>query len=567
MKQSHVEIVLIIVNIILLLYLVYCYTIGDRFESFHEVSDETVPHNHYDGTTDTPQNSGCVDDGNNNCVQTAISPSAQLYIDAEGIRDELFAGFQTKETLLDEYKGDLITRINTEITNLNNNISQGTITDIDIDTCFDNIHTETVIVYDNIYTHIMNWLRLKEEAVKAKDDEAQDSNDVSTDIKNAISDIRSEVRTKSIDLYNRVLLGLYAIISHIFNVGIDTDTTFAQASLNKSEHAESVIDNSLSYADYIDQALSRLESAKQAQLYATCAQMVANTLARIGFHAYQKLYVIRVSNVDRNVIYNNLFALRQEMHPLFEEDFHDLILDHTRQVFHLANTKTKDLRSAVEAEIVKRSDHINKRKNGESEGYEDNILTDLTQNQNYTQTTQSASSVQNANVYRVINEYIDTYLYDDYFQRVAGQAYSATVSGLTAPDAQTAATDAQTAAISAYDHVMSDEFLNATSQFMLGEPGANCDSDWSYFEKNDETLCKTTAKQWLNEELKSIITSDFTVNTVNDTSEIKRLRCHVGGVSISEPWIRWNTMPDEVFGLTTDLTNGSPDHRPVCKKI
>ena len=70
MKQAHVEIALIIVNIIMLLYLVYCYTINDRMESFHEVIDEIVPHNHYDGNTSTSidQNSGCVNDvGSNVC--------------------------------------------------------------------------------------------------------------------------------------------------------------------------------------------------------------------------------------------------------------------------------------------------------------------------------------------------------------------------------------------------------------------------------------------------------------------------------------------------------------------
>ena len=50
--------------------MVYCYTINDRMESFHEVIDEIVPHNHYDGNTSTSidQNSGCVNDvGSNVC--------------------------------------------------------------------------------------------------------------------------------------------------------------------------------------------------------------------------------------------------------------------------------------------------------------------------------------------------------------------------------------------------------------------------------------------------------------------------------------------------------------------
>jgi hypothetical protein len=77
MKQAHVEFVLIIVNIILLLYLVYCYTSNGLEESFHEVSNEIVPHNHYDESPGIDQNNGCKDNiGSNICER--YSPPNQM---------------------------------------------------------------------------------------------------------------------------------------------------------------------------------------------------------------------------------------------------------------------------------------------------------------------------------------------------------------------------------------------------------------------------------------------------------------------------------------------------------
>lgn len=81
MKQAHVEIVLKIVNITLLLYLVYCYTINDRMESFHEVIDEIVPHNHYDKNPDIIyQNSGCVNDATGSNVCEREGQPIKIYV-------------------------------------------------------------------------------------------------------------------------------------------------------------------------------------------------------------------------------------------------------------------------------------------------------------------------------------------------------------------------------------------------------------------------------------------------------------------------------------------------------
>ena len=581
MKQAHVEIALIIVNITLLLYLVYCHTIGDRLEeSFHEVIDDIVPHNHYDdSSTSIDQNSGCKNDattGSNVCIQTNISDSAQLYLDAKGIRDELFTGFQAKEDLLNGYKVNLIADINTEINGLNIKINdeETTITINDIQTCFDNIHRKTLDTYVNIYT-IMDWVRLKEEGVKAKDEDAQASNDVSTDIKDAISDIRSEVRTKSIDLYDKVLTAFHDVTEHIKIVGVDTYTTFKEASLIASANAKDGIADSLPYTRYIDEALDRLEYAKQAQLYATIAQMVANTLARIGLYTYEQLYY-NSADCDGNGCINPgggyitgsnlLYPIPgYTTYPDFDETLYNYMYDDTESSVSNTQAAAIALNAAVIMKINDRNTLITNRKDGIPTAYDATNYgdTDLTEDQGGTtiDLKQSVSAAQTAFVTQ--NTKFLNVLYPLIFTDIQYSYYIIVIAAdipLKANNAQTAATEAQTAAIAAYNHVTSEEFLNDTSQFMLGEPGTNCVSPYSFFTANDRDLCRITAKQWLNEELKSIISLDFTVDTEDDIYKLGRLRCHVGGVSISEPWIRWNNM-------SFDLTNGDEYHRPVCKKV
>lgn len=63
-ENIHIENVLILVNVILVLYLVYCYS-NRAIERFHEdgTYPRNQPHNHYtDGDGNTDDNTGCGDD-------------------------------------------------------------------------------------------------------------------------------------------------------------------------------------------------------------------------------------------------------------------------------------------------------------------------------------------------------------------------------------------------------------------------------------------------------------------------------------------------------------------------
>jgi hypothetical protein len=65
----HIENVLILVNVILVLYLVYCYS-NRAIERFHEdgTYPRNQPHNHYDDIGHYDNNTGCIIDSANNCV-------------------------------------------------------------------------------------------------------------------------------------------------------------------------------------------------------------------------------------------------------------------------------------------------------------------------------------------------------------------------------------------------------------------------------------------------------------------------------------------------------------------
>ena len=550
MKQAHVEIALIIVNFTLLLYLVYCYTIGDRLEeNFHEVIDDIVPHNHYDGNTGTAQNSGCKnnDAGSNVCIQTDISPPAQLYIDAKIIRDELFSDFNDKVTELDGYKVNLIADINTKITDLNNEST-------DIETCFDSIYDETVTTYTNIYTLIMDWVRLKEEEVTATDEAAQASDDASTEIKDAINDIRSEVEAKVRELYDLVYNmsgaseGLVQYVNtYIESVGIHGNT-FAQASLNASTYAMSVIDNSFTYAEYIEAALSILESAKQAQLYATIAQMVANTLARIGLYTYEQLYYS-----SRDCDGSGCMSPRGHIkrNPVFNGNLYDLIYNNVNT--SITNTKNESfaLNTAVIDKINTRKILISSRKDGTYTAYDATTYGDTNINAIYINVENAQRMLKYRNNINVGDLGILTYgnsTYGAFIIYIAHDILS------KVDNAQTVATEAQTAAIAAYNRVTSDKFLNDTSQFMLTDQNEDCLSPYSFFTSSDRNLCRITARQWLNEELNSSVDLD------NASTSINKPLCQVGiPVTYGTPWIRWNQNGASI--KDNDITQ-----RTLCKK-